>query len=122
MENSSKHLGVRGEALAKQHLQNLGHRILASNWRCRRYEVDLISIADQVLVFTEVKTRSSERFGAPELSVVHKKQRLLVEAAELYLSQNQLQLPVRFDIIAICRINNNFTVKHLQDAFYPHLR
>ncbi len=122
MENSSKHLGVKGEELAKSHLQERGHHILASNWRFRHYEVDLISRLGSELIFTEVKTRSSGAFGEPELFVSKRKQQHLIAAAGHYLSQHALDLSVRFDIIAVLRINNSFTVKHLEDAFYPSLR
>lgn len=122
MENSSKHLGVKGEELAKTHLQERGHHILECNWRFRHYEVDLISRHGSEIVFTEVKTRSSKAFGEPELFVSKRKQQHLITAAAHYLSQHGLELAVRFDIVAVLQINNSFTVKHLEDAFYVSLR
>lgn len=122
MANSSKHLGVEGERLAKSHLIALGHCVLETNWRCGRYEVDLISRHNDTLVITEVKTRSSTNFGDPEQFVSPQKQRFLATAVERYVEEHHLSLPVRFDIIAVLRINNKLTVKHLEDAFYATLR
>jgi putative endonuclease len=58
-------LGARGEALAVSRYLAEGYEILDRNWRCRQGELDLVAVRDRVLVFCEVKTRSSVRFGAP---------------------------------------------------------
>lgn len=121
MENNSKHLGVEGERLAKNHLLKSGHTILESNWRFRNYEIDLISRIGTFIVFTEVKTRSSGVFGEPELFVNRQKQKHMIAAAHHYLGERSIVLEARFDIIAILQINNSLTVKHLEDAFYPSL-
>jgi len=81
-----------------------------------------IRIDGDFLVIYEVKARSTDAFGEPELFVTRKKQRFLVTAAAQYIEEKGLELEVRFDILAILAINNNFTVKHLKSAFYPEIK
>lgn len=122
MGNNSKHLGVEGEKKAREHLLKCDYTILETNWRFKKYEVDIICRRDQTLVFVEVKTRSSEVFGSPEIFVTLQKQKFLISAANQYLIQNNLELESRFDIISIVQISNSFTVKHLEGAFYPTIK
>jgi len=121
-ENNSKATGNDGEAIARQHLQGMGYTILETNWRFKRYEVDIIAKSGQVLVFVEVKTRKSDTFGEPELFVDRQKQNFLVAAAQQYIMQHNIDLEARFDIIAVLQLNNTNTVKHLEAAFYPQAK
>lgn len=119
MQNYSQKLGSEGEELARKHLLKEGHIILATNWRYKKYEIDIISKKGQTIVFSEVKTRKNNTFGEPEVFVTKKKQNFLIAAANEYIIQNNIDLESRFDIIAIISLNNNQVVKHLEDAFYP---
>jgi len=119
----AKHLdlGRRGESLAKAHLESAGYEILKENWRFGRAEVDLIAFKDKLIIFTEVKTRSGNGFGEPEDFVDARKQKLLVSAADEYIYLMAHEGEVRFDIIAILfDKQNNYTLKHIEDAFWPH--
>ena len=58
-------LGKRGEQLAVSFLEKKGYQILATNWRHRRAEIDIIAMDEDVLVFVEVKTRNNNNFGEP---------------------------------------------------------
>ena len=117
----AKHLdlGRQGEAIAKTHLLNLGYEILDENWTHGKLEVDLIAWKNSVIIFTEVKTRSSNGFGEPEDFVDNRKQKLLADAADEYIYLMNHQGDVRFDIIAILFKGSEYTLKHIEDAFWP---
>lgn len=119
MANNSKHFGDWGEKLAQEYLVAKGHEILETNWRFKKYEVDIISKSGQTIVFVEVKARKSAIFGEPEIFVTRQKQRFLTEAAHHYLTQHNITLEARFDVVAVLQLNNSPTVKHLEGAFGP---
>lgn len=114
-------LGRKGEALAKTHLENSGYEILDENWTHGRNEVDLIAYKDKVIIFVEVKARTGNGFGEPEDFVDARKQRLLVEAADEYIYLMEHEGEVRFDIISILFDKQaSYTLKHIEDAFWPN--
>lgn len=119
MVNNSKNFGDWGEKLAKEYLLAHGHEILETNWRFKKYEVDIISRSGETIVFVEVKARKSAIFGEPEAFVTGQKQRFLTEAAHHYLTKNNIHLEARFDVVAVLQLNNSPTVKHLEAAFGP---
>ena len=84
-----------------------------------KLEIDIIAQIDDILVFVEVKTRSNNEHGDPEDGVTLKKQRFLIKAANFYITEKDLDLEARFDIITVLKENNKVIVKHLPDAFYP---
>lgn len=110
-------LGKEGEHIAKQFLQHKGYKILHCNWRYLRYEVDIIAECTKFIVFVEVKTRSTYKFGFPDESVNYRKESMLIEAAEIYLEKNQLFKEVRFDIISIIKNKEVEKIYHIPDAF-----
>jgi putative endonuclease len=113
-------LGRRGEAIAKAHLESAGYEILDENWTYGKAEVDLIAYKDRTLIFTEVKTRTGTGFGQPEDFVDTRKQKLLAQAADEYIYLMNHQGDARFDIIAILFTpQNTYTIKHIEDAFWP---
>lgn len=111
-------LGTLGEELAVEFLEKNGYEILETNWTFQKAEVDIIAQKDTVLAVIEVKTRSSIEFGLPQDFVKPKKIQLLVKAINEYVISNDLDLEVRFDIIAIQKENNGFLIEHIEDAFY----
>lgn len=118
----AKHLelGKKGEEIAVQFLIDKGYKVLETNWRHRRAELDIIAKDGEVLVFIEVKTRSSQYWGQPELAVTPKKERLMVDASGVYMEQIDHQWEVRFDIISVIVINEGQSeVTHFKDAFFP---
>ncbi len=110
-------LGKKGEELAVEFLQKKGYKILERNWRYKKAEVDIISQKNEVLAVVEVKTRSSNYFGDPQGFVNEKKIKLLVEAINEYVISKDLDIEVRFDIIAILKNKSIFEIEHLKDAF-----
>ena len=111
-------LGKKGEQLAINVLVKKGYTILDKNWRYQKAEIDIIAQKKDTLAVVEVKTRSSIDFGNPQDFVNPKKIKLLVSAIDEYIISKDLDVNVRFDIIAIVREGNNFTIEHLEDAFY----
>jgi len=112
-------LGKKGEDIALEYITAIGYTLLATNWRYKKAEVDIIAKTKNTIVFIEVKTRSTVYFGAPQEAVTKQKQTLLLEAAEAYLQENNLNYDIRFDIISIVisGTSNKPELKHIQDAF-----
>ena len=97
-----KLLGKSGEDRAAKHLAGLGYRLLERNYRTPQGEIDLIALDGDTVVFVEVKTRTNDAFGAPELAVNPTKQRRMVNAALGYLKQKKLHsMACRFDVVAV---------------------
>jgi putative endonuclease len=102
-------LGARGEQLAADWYLARGYAVVARNWRCREGELDLVVARDGELVFCEVKTRSSDRFGVPAEAVTFAKQRRLRVLAARFLAEHAAGLGpgpssrrgIRFDVAAI---------------------
>jgi putative endonuclease len=114
---SHNDLGKIGEDLAVDFLQKGGYAICERNWRFKKAEVDIIAKKNGVLAVVEVKTRSSNYFGDPQDFIKSKKIKLLVEAVDQYVNSKELDVEVRFDIIAITKQRENFEIVHLKDAF-----
>jgi putative endonuclease len=113
-------LGRKGEALAKVHLEVAGYEIMDENWVFGKAEIDLVAYKEGIIIFTEVKTRTGNGFGEPEDFVDARKQKLLVQAADEYIYLMNHQGDVRFDIISVLfDRNNNYKLKHIEDAFWP---
>lgn len=95
-------LGAEGERAAKAYLKSQGFRILHENYSTPLGEIDLIAQEGAVVVFVEVKTRTSSEFGPPQASVTRHKQRQIVKVAELFLQRHRLSgAACRFDVVAV---------------------
>lgn len=112
-------IGTNGELLAVNFLKKLGYQILESNWRSGKREIDIVAADGQQLVFVEVKTRRSRRFGYPEEAVTPAKQQHLKAAAEDYCCRYGWHQEIRFDVISIdYKSDTDAVVVHFRDAFY----
>lgn len=110
--------GKSGEEIATSHLIARGYRILARNYRFRRYEIDIVARKENVLVFIEVKTRSSRSFGSPLFSITHTKTKRIIEAATAYVERGKLaHLQVRFDVITLFLKDGSAVIDHIENAF-----
>ena len=114
-------LGAWGEALAAEYLRKKRYKILASGYRCRFGEIDLIASNRSYLLFVEVKLRKSPDFAAAREYVDCRKQDRLRATASMYLAQNPTNLRCRFDIIEIYAPDGLNTahpqINHMEDAF-----
>jgi putative endonuclease len=111
-------LGKLGEEMAVEFLQKNGYEILETNWTFQKAEVDIIAKKENTLAIVEVKTRSSLDFGLPQDFVKPNKIQLLVKAVNEYLISKDLDIEVRFDIIAVHKEGQKYVIEHLKDAFY----
>ena len=111
-------LGKFGENLAVEFLKLHGYEVIETNWTFQKAEIDIIAQKENTLAIIEVKTRSSITFGLPQDFVKAKKIQLLVKAVNEYVTCNDLNVEVRFDIIAIHKEGEEFRLEHIEDAFY----
>ena len=111
-------LGKLGEEMAVEFLRKDGYSILQTNWTFQKAEVDILAQKGNTLAVVEVKTRSSLEFGLPQDFVKPKKIQLLVKAVNAFVNERNLDVEVRFDIIAIHKKGKSFVIEHLIDAFY----
>ena len=118
-----KHLkdGKAGENEALAFLKRKGFEIKDINWRFSYYELDLVVQDGDVLVIVEVKTRGTDAFGYPEAAVKSSKKSRIQKAAEAYIELKDWKGEVRFDIVAVIKNENGFSIHHIEDAFYPGL-
>lgn len=99
---STGYVGGEGEQLAAEYLARLGARIVDRNVRIGGGEIDIIALIEGVIVFIEVKRRTSLRYGRPAEAVTYAKQRRIIRAAAAYLAAHHVSdRPVRFDIIEL---------------------
>lgn len=113
--------GAWGEALAAEYLRKKHYRILATGYRSRFGEIDLIVCDRRFLVFVEVKLRKSDTFARACEYVDFRKQERLRTTASIYLAENPTQLQPRFDVIEIYAPDGTATIQpvinHLEEAF-----
>ncbi|MFH1724693.1 MAG: YraN family protein [Elusimicrobiota bacterium] len=110
----SQALGRSGERRAARFLEGLGWRLLDRGWRSRYGEIDIVGLDGTTLVFVEVKTRSSARFGTPEAAVGQAKRARLVRSALHYIeAKGDGGRPLRFDVVAL----EGDELRHIPDAF-----
>lgn len=95
-------LGNLGESLARDELARSGYAILATRYRTRFGEIDIVASDEGTIVFVEVKARQSARYGTAAEAIGLKKRRRIGAMALDYLAKtNQLTTPCRFDVVAI---------------------
>ena len=97
-------------------LQKEGFNILKTNWRFQKAEVDIIAQDNNFLVFIEVKTRGSRKFGTPEDDIDKKKIALYKDAAEGYL-QYPTEAEIRFDVFSIIIEKDETEIAYIPNAF-----
>ncbi len=110
--------GKWGERLAAGYLLFHGCRILERNYRCGRYEIDIVARERRtgVLLFVEVKTRSNTGFGLPRDAVNSRKQLYLMRAAQGYLkARREPDARTRFDVVEV--YTKPLRIVHIPSAF-----
>ena len=112
-------VGERGESLAYWYLRQAGYLMVARNRRVGEGELDLIGWDGPVLAFVEVKTRSTDIAGPPELAVNHAKRKLMISAAHNYMRRMpRRSLSYRFDIASVAWDSKaGFQVRLIKNAF-----
>jgi putative endonuclease len=106
--------GYLAEQKALAFLESKGYTLVRQNYRHKKGEIDLIVRKNKLLVFVEVRFRSSTEFGFPEQTISEKKKKLLLQTAEQFIIENNWQDNIRFDIIAL----SDDDLQHFEDAFF----
>ena len=114
VNGEKRRLGFCGEAKAARYLKRRGYKILKRNYKCPFGEVDIIAEKDGVTAFIEVKTRSSDYFGAPNEAVGWERQTRYKNSARFYFAHKTVDCTVRFDVIEVTKEG----VNHLENSFY----
>lgn len=115
---STRLIGNGGELDAVSFLRRRGFAILDRNYIFNHGEIDVVAKDGDVLVFVEVKTRRSTRFGLPEEAVTPAKQELIRRTAEGYVQEKKLSdISCRFDVVAITTENGTKRFVHYKNAF-----
>jgi len=112
-------LGRLGEAAAADALERDGLRVVARRFRLRTGEIDLVAERDDLVVFVEVKTRRSSRYGAPAEAVTRLKRERMARVALAFLSRTgRLERRVRFDVVEVYADDGGLRrLRHIRDAF-----
>ncbi|MBR5898939.1 MAG: YraN family protein [Muribaculaceae bacterium] len=114
-------LGQWGENLACEKLITEGYAITERNWRCNHWEIDIIAMKGNRIVFVEVKTRS-DNYVDPLESIDRKKIIYLARAANVYIQMHDIPHEPQFDIILIVGTpEKGHQLEHIPDAFLPPL-
>ena len=116
---STKSIGTAGEAFVAKYLRKKGYTLLASQWRCRFGELDLVAKDKRgTICFVEVKLRSEGAIGLPREFVDRRKQERLRSAAAVYLSTHEMDAHARFDVAEVyAQSDGTLRVEYLESAF-----
>ncbi|MDX9925147.1 MAG: YraN family protein [Ignavibacteriaceae bacterium] len=116
MKINNKYFGTSGEKLAAEYLQKKGYEIIKFNYRFHHGEIDLIAKEKDVLVFVEVKTRLSEKYGTPINAISRNKINQIRKIADAYLAVNKIKdTDCRIDFIGIFYKNSIPEIEHLEN-------
>jgi putative endonuclease len=115
----SHELGKKAEEFAVEFLISKGNRIMDRNWRHGHLELDIVCTDGKMLIVVEVKARRQSIFPHPEDVFTPMQERRIIQATEAYIFKNNIDIPVRFDLIAIVFGVTGFEIEHIEDAFSP---
>ena len=110
--------GKEGEQIAVDFLINNGYKIKCRNYRYLKSEIDIIAQKENILAIVEVRARSNDLIINIADTITKKKINLLVMGADHYVTDQDLDVEVRFDIITILKNTKIFKIEHLESAFY----
>ena len=111
-------LGRTGEDIAADHYRERGFTVVARNYRCPIGELDLVAVRCALLVFCEVKTRRTNRWGDPWEAVGSAKQRRIRRLAGHWLRDNRPgSVEIRFDVVSVVLEGATAEVEHIPGAF-----
>jgi putative endonuclease len=116
---NKRRVGRFFEDLACRYITECGGRIIERNYRALRGEIDVIAYDGRYLCFIEVKYRRDTTYGSPEAAVTISKQRQICKISKLYLYSRfkSLDIPIRYDVVAVCGQDDAVSVKWLKNAF-----
>lgn len=110
-------IGKEGEDIATQFLLKQNYKIVERNFECKQGEIDIIAIDKNEVVFVEVKTRTSEKYGKPVDAVNENKKKHFVRAIKYYIYKKKLENAfIRIDVIEIYIRDNKYYINHIKKA------
>lgn len=112
-------LGTLGENIAAKRLASKGYEILERQWHCKHKEIDIIARKGNILAIVEVKTRSSEQFGNTSDFITDDKIKFLTSASEIYAKAIGFNGEIRFDVVTVYVLGDQYKVEHIENAFIP---
>lgn len=115
----SRSVGIWGEAQVANYLRKNRYRLVAHSYQCRFGEIDLIAMDGKTLCFVEVKTRSNLSMGLPREYVNAAKQERIRKTALFYLSEKELDCPIRFDVAEVYQSGSGALerIEYIKNAF-----
>jgi putative endonuclease len=116
--SSTQKIGAEGEAIAREYLEQLHYKFVASNWSWKTGEIDLIFDDGTTRVFVEVRSRSTTTFGEGLETVYFQKQQKLIKTARMYQVKENYWGDARFDVVSISfQYQKPPAITHIKDAF-----
>ncbi len=112
-------LGRAAEAAAARHLERLDYRIIATNFRAKGGELDIVALDGEELAIVEVRYRASDRFGSAAASITPNKRRHIIRAARTLLATNPplARLAARFDVVEVSGPADDLRCQLIRGAF-----
>jgi putative endonuclease len=108
-------LGKKGEEIARKYLESKGYTILDQNWKIGKLEIDIVAQIENNVILVEVKTRNSMSEDISEL-ISHSKEKHLLDAANLYMEEQNEELECRIDLILVHTNTDTPEVIHIENA------
>ena len=118
MSGSSQKTGKFGEQKALSYLAEKKYKIIETNWRYQKCEIDIIASKNNELVFVEVKTRTNSVVYQENLISIAQQKRIIY-AADYYINKNKIDLNIRFDLIYVEKDFKSFKFTHFKEIFIP---
>lgn len=114
--------GIEAESRAAKFLEEKNYKILKRNWRYLKAEIDIIAqdLNQNQIVIVEVKARKINPLVDPEIAVKKTKRKLLIKAADAFLTENEIDLETRFDIMSMYKSKSGWQIQHLENAFFAY--
>ena len=112
-------LGKKGETQACRFLEKLNYTIISRNYKCSHGEIDIIATDKNEMVFIEVKTRASKKYGEAREAVDQYKKKHIKKATMQYICKHRLEDKfIRFDVVEVYYKEDKFSIKHIKNALW----
>lgn len=120
MSEARRELGEKAERLVAERYTQAGFTVEARNWRCRGGELDIVACRGPLLVFVEVRARSTDYLASPVLTVSRAKQTRVARAADRYIASRTAPVrDIRFDVVGVRWTGRRPIFDVVENAFVP---
>ena len=120
MSGNRQKTGKVGEQKALLFLIEKNYKIINTNWRYQKCEIDIIASKNEELIFIEVKTRTNSIIPQENLISIAQQKRITY-AADFYIKKNKIDLIIRFDLIFVEKDLKSFKFTHFKEIFTPSI-